>query len=478
MENLKEKTAKGLFWGGLSNSLQQLLTAFFGIFLARMLSQYDYGIVGILTVFSNFALILFEGGFVAAINQKKHVTHKDYNAVFWTTLLLSLFFYVLLFFCAPYIADFYSIPELIPLSRYLFISLPITALGLAPRAYMFRNMMVREEAITSFFCLLISGSVGIFMAALGFAYWGIATQTILFLFIATIMRFFFSRWRPTFYIDFHPIKELLNFSIKLIITNIFNAINNNVFSAILGKLYTPKEVGNYTQANKWNSMGTSFINGMLGGVTQPIFAKVDEQERQKRIFRKLLRFTSFISFPAMFGFSLVAQEFITLLLTEKWLESARLMQLLCIGGAFAPISNLFSNLIIGRGQSGKYMWTTISLCIVQLIGVYFSAPFGIECMIVIYIIINVIWIIIWYYLSRQIINITFIEVLKDIVPFFIIASFVISSTYFLTQSITNNVILLATRIPIAALLYILILRILNAKVLEECFDFLRKKIKK
>ena len=342
METLKEKTAKGLFWGGMSNAAQQLLNLGFGIILARLLSQSDYGMVGMLTIFSLIAASLQEGGFIAALNRKKEVSHSDYNAVFWTCALVSLSIYLVLFFCAPLIAAFYNEPELVPLSRYIFAGFFFTSLGIAPRAILFRNMQVRQSAIVSFVSLLVSGLVGVAMALNGFAYWGIATQTIVNVALFSGLNFFYAKWHPTLPVDFSPIKEMFAFSSKLIITNIVIIINTNVFSVILGRKYTADVVRNYTQANKWNYMGWSLISNMLYGITQPVFAKTDDdRQRQKQIFRKLLRFTAFVSFPAMFGLALVAREFIVILLGAKWLESALLLQLLCVMGAFCPICNLF-----------------------------------------------------------------------------------------------------------------------------------------
>ena len=343
-ETLKEKTAKGLFWGGLNNGVQQVLNLVFGIFLARLLSQSDYGMVGMLTVFSALAGALQDGGFISALNRKKDVSHKDYNAVFWTNVSVSFLLYIVLFLCAPLIAQFYGIPQLTPLARFIFIGLFISSFGIVPGAIMYRNMMVKQQAIGTFVALIISGTLAVFLAYRGFAYWGIAIQTVVYVTLVQLMRFYFTRWYPTLPVDFSPIKEMIGFSSKLIITSVFNIINGNIFPILLGKLYTPREVGNFTQANKWSNMGGTLVGSMVGGIAQPVFAKTDDDVvRQKRVFRKLLRFTAFISFPAMFGLALVAKEFIVILLTEKWLESALMMQMLCIAGAFTPISALFNN---------------------------------------------------------------------------------------------------------------------------------------
>lgn len=96
------------------------------------------------------------------------------------------------------------------------------------------------------------------------------------------------------------------------------------------------------------------------------------------VFRKLLRFTAFISFPAMLGLSLVSKELIIITITEKWLPSADILQLLCIWGAFIPVINLFSNLLISRGHSSIYMWSTISLSLLQIVAVCAIYPYGLE----------------------------------------------------------------------------------------------------
>ena len=147
--SLKEKTAKGLFWGGFSNGIQQLLNLGFGIVLARLLDASDYGMVGMLTIFSAIAAALQEGGFISALTNRKETLHKDYNAVFWFSLMCSTTIYILLFFAAPLIADFYDTPELIPLSRLSFLGFVISSMSIAPRAYLFKNLRIKDTTVIS-----------------------------------------------------------------------------------------------------------------------------------------------------------------------------------------------------------------------------------------------------------------------------------------------------------------------------------------
>ncbi len=475
-QSLKEKTAKGLFWGGFSNGIQQILNLFFGIFLARILTPSDYGMVGMLAIFSLIAGSLQESGFIAALANKQEISHKDYNAVFWFSTALSFCLYMILFFCAPFIADFYDTPELTALSRYSFLGFFIASLGTAQSAYLFRNLMVKQKAMASIIALIISGATGVTLAYLGFAYWGIATQNLTYITMVTACYWYFSSWRPTFHVDFSPLKKMLSFSSRLLVTNIFNIINNNLFSVILGKFYSEAEVGYFNQANKWNFMGHSLITGMISGVAQPVLSQVsDDKERQVRVFRKMLRFTSFISFPAMFGLSLVAPELITIAITNKWAASAGILQLLCISGAFIPVISLYSHLLISKGRSTVYMWNTIGLGIIQLITMLLLYPYGIHWMITVYVSINIAWVLVWHYFVWREIGFGIIPMLKDVLPFALIALAVMVTAYYLTSFISNIYLLFISKIAIAVFLYIFIMWISGSVTFKESIRYIKRK---
>ena len=473
-QSLKDKTAKGLFWGGLSNGLLQFLNLFFGVFLARILTPADYGMIGMLTIFSLIAGSLQESGFIAALANKKEVVHKDYNAVFWFSTGLSFCLYIILFFCAPLIADFYHVPELTALSRYSFLGFFIASLGTAQSAFLFRNLMVKQKAMSSVIALIFSGIVGVLLASLGFAYWGIATQNLVYVATVTVCYWCFSSWRPTFHLDFTPLKGMLSFSSKLLLTNIFGHINNNLFSVILGKFYSETEVGYFGQANKWNMMGHSLITGMVNGVAQPVLAQVsDDKERQSRVFRKMLRFTAFISFPAMFGLSLVAPELITIAITDKWAASAEILRLLCISGAFIPIITLYSNLLISKGKSNVYMWNTICLGMTQLLVMLLLYPYGIHTMVLVYVLINIVWLLVWHYFVWREIRLRLFQALKDIMPFAVISGGIMIATYYITLFMQNIYLLFVSKVIIASSLYMIIMWCSGSITVKESMQYVR-----
>jgi lipopolysaccharide exporter len=473
---LKSKTAKGLFWSGLSNGLQQLLNLFFGIFLARLLNVEDYGMVGMLTVFSVVANSIQESGFTAALTNRKNATHEDFNAVFWFSFGLGAFLYVVLFFCAPFIASYYHTPALVPLARFVFLGFFISSTGTAHNAILFKNLKVKEKTKATLLALVVSGTTGVCMAYNGMAYWGIATQNVTYIAVCTAMLWYYSKWRPTFTFSFQPIREMLPFSIKLLITNIFRYINENLFPLILGHFYTKVEVGFFTQGNKWTNMGQSTITGIINGVSQPVMVEVnDEKERQKKVFRKMMRFTAYTSFPCMFGLAIVAPEFITITITAKWLGSVPIMQLLCLWGAFIPISYLYINLLLSNNKSNIYMWNVISQCGVMVVALLLTLHEGVLFMVSTYVTINLLWLLIWHHYAQEQIQVRLIETLKDIVPYLGVALLSISIGYLTSVNIDNIYLRLCSKIILTAGVYMFILWKTKSVLFRESVEFIMKK---
>ncbi|MDE6017911.1 MAG: lipopolysaccharide biosynthesis protein [Muribaculaceae bacterium] len=475
-ETLKDKTASGLIWGGLSSGVQQLLNLAIGIFLARMLTAAEYGMVGVLTIFSLIAGSLQESGFTSALTNLKQATDRDYNAVFWFNVLASSGIYAILYFCAPLIAGFYRQPALTPLSRYLFLSFVISSFGIAHSAYLFRNLMVKQRTVSVLIAQAISGAVGVTLVYFGYSYWGLATQTLVYCTVTMICFWCFSRWRPSFHIDFGPIKGMYGFSIKVLLTNIFQNINNNFFSVILGRYYNDATVGQYNQANKWCSMGHSMVNGMIIGVAQPVMARVAEDvERQKRVFRRLLRFSAFISFPVMLGLAIVAEPLITVAITDRWLESARIMQVLCVWGAFVPVQSVYTQMLLSRGMSRQYMVGIIMIGVVQVGVALAMMRRGLFAMFIAYVGVNICWLAYWQAYARRELHLSAAEAISDIVPLFFLTAVVMGVTWWTTQSITACWLLLCVRVALGAALYAGATRIFYPSMQKESIAYLKKK---
>ena len=477
-KSLKERTARGLLWGGMSNGIMQLLGALFGLALMRLLTPADWGKVYMLNIFAALASTLQESGFIAALCNKKEPTDREYNAVFWFNLIVSGSLYIILWFLAPLIAKFYNDPDLIPLARFLFLGFLLSGLGTVQRAYLFGHLMVRETSICGITAMLVSGAVGVTMAWCGFAHWGIVAQSVMFVLVVQLMNWYYSSWRPSLHIDLRPAWEMFNFSSKLLITNVFNILNNHAFSVLLGKYFGNSQAGIYGTARKWDDMAAGTINGMVTAVAQPTLAQVaDDNGRYVQVFRKMLRFVCFISFPALLGLGMIAQEFILLAGGEKWAESGRILSLLCIHGAFFPITTLYSNLTISRGHSSVNMGCTIGQCLVVWVGLIllYLNGYGMLPMVIFFIMLNVGWLSIWQWWAKRLIGLRWHWVALDILPFLFFTIGVLAITWWITQTIDNLWLLMISRIVLAVVLYTSIMWISRAKIMRETMDYILHK---
>ena len=389
-----------MFWGGMNNVVQQIIGLVFGIILGRLLCPDDYGLIAMIMVISLIATALQNSGFSVGLINIKQPTHKDYNAVFWFNILMGGSLYLLLVACAPLIAWYYNEPRLTSLCRYAFLTVVMSSMGTAQSAYLTKNMKVKEMAKTGMTAVLVSSIVGVSMAYFGMGYWALASQSIVFIGMNSLLLWVFSDWRPTFEFDFSPIKRMFRFSVKMLATNIINHVNNNVLNILLGKYYSTTATGYYNQAYQWNFKLFSLVQGMLYQVTQPMLVSLREEPgRQLNALRKLMRFTAFLSFPLLLGFGLVSTEFISVTITDKWLPAAKLIKILCVGGAVMPLHTALSYMVITKGRSDINFWCTIGLGLVEMLIMITIWQLGITTMVVAYTSINVVWVLVWHFCS-------------------------------------------------------------------------------
>ena len=474
-ETLKDKTAKGLFWGGISTFFQQIVGMVFGIIIARILNPDDYGLVAMLTIFSAIANTIMDSGFTTALINKKTIRHEDYNAVFWFSAFCGIIIYVILFFAAPLIAKFYNQPVLLNLSRVLFLNFLISSLGIAHNALLFKQLKVKQRGLTDVVAVIVSGMVGLILALLGFAFWGLALQLVSQCLTATLLRWYFSNWRPSFSFNFSPIKEMFGFSSKILLNNILGQVNANILSVLLGKFYTETDTGFYSQGYKWMQLGNMVVANMIQGVAQPVLVEVkSDKERQKKVFRKMLRFGAFVSFPALLGLAFVAREFILITVGEKWQESVPYLQILSISTSFSFIVYLYNNLLFSYGKSNVILYGNILFYCLNLSLALCLVSWGIYPMIIGCSFLTIIQCLGWHFCGGKYINIHTSELLRDILPFLLLILLCFVFSWLITIGISNLYILFFTKIIIVILLYIFILWKMKSVILKESLSFLFK----
>ena len=490
--SLKARAASGLVWGGFSNGMIQLLGAVFGLILLNLLVPSDYGKMSALMIFSNVAGCLQESGFTAALANKKEARQEDYNAVFWFNVIVGTLLYIILFLAAPAIADFYHEPVLKPLARFVFIGLWISCLGISQQAWLFSHLQVKQTSLINLTALVVSNIVGIIMVFRGFAFWGMATQSVLYTAVGTSLRWWVSPWRPSLpakpstncplsiiHSTLSPAWQMFGFSSKLLVNSLAYQLNNNAFGVLLNRFYSGGHVaGIYSNARKWDDMAIATIGGMIQGVAQPVLRQADSDAQMREsvvaVFRKLLRFTCFVSFPCLLGLALIAEDFLVLLVGEKWHESAHMLSLLCIYGAFSPVVTLYSNLVISRGRSTINMTVGLLNCILVWGGIIVLHALGhaLTAMVIYYVALNIAWLLVWQASAKHLVGLRWRDALRDVIPFFAFALGVMLLCWWATCSMPISWWRLFARIIMAVVLYVGLLWITRAKILRESLQYI------
>ncbi|MCD7971568.1 MAG: lipopolysaccharide biosynthesis protein [Candidatus Azobacteroides sp.] len=467
--NLKEKTASAITWTTIDRFGYQLLTFVIGIILARnFLSPDDYGLMGMIAVFTALTNILLDSGFSSALIRKTSVSQTDLSTIFHFNLAMSICCYLIMFLCAPLIAGFFHYPILTTVCRINSLAFILNAFTFTQSVTFSRATNFRPITLSNLAGAIISGIIAIIMAYHGFGVYALVYQNLIMMLVRGCCLWFFSRWRPSFIFDFKVIKELWGYSSKLLFTGVLNSIFNYISPVLIGVYYPAKDVGLYTQGNKMSELSSITVSSALQSATFPVLAQIkEESDRLKQAYRKIIRVTSFISFPVMFGLSAVAIPFINVLLKEQWHDSAIYMQILCIGAAFLALVAMNVNILNVKGRSNLTLIFEVTRKILILISIFLTFRYGIKFLAMGISLVGIISFFISGLLMRKEVNYKISEQLKDIFPYFSLACVMALGIYSLSFLIDNELILLLVQFSGGTVFYLGAVYLLGSKVFRE-----------
>lgn len=350
--SLKTKTARSLKWNIIDKVSTQVLYAVTGIVLARELSQEDFGLVGAVLVFQAFASLLVDSGFSSALLQRRRPSRLDYSTVLWFNLGVAAVLYVAVWFAAPLIAAIFQGDErLIPLTRAMFIALPLNAAAIVQTNRLMKAMDVRMVAVSNSLGLATGGAVGISLAISGFGAWAIVAQTITLAAMKDIVLWTSSRWRPVMRFSGASLRSFFGLGSKMMFSSFLNTVFQNLYSFFIGNRVSLTALGYYTQSDKWSRMGTASLSQVLTSSFVPALAAVqNDADRYRRLASKMTRFTAYLLFPAMIWLATAAKPLFHALFGTKWDPSVFLFQLLLMRGIFVVLNSLASNFLLGLGH--------------------------------------------------------------------------------------------------------------------------------
>lgn len=357
----------GMFWSFGERITAQLVTFIITIILARILTPGDYGAVSLILVFITLANVFVSNGLGESLIQKQNATERDFSTIFWCSFTSSVFLYILLYFAAPIIAQFYGIDILCPLIRVLAIKLPISSVSTVQHAYVSKHMQFRKFFFSTLGGTIVSGIVGVVMASLGFGPWAVVAQYLVNTTIDTIVLLFTVPWRPRLWFEWESAKELLSFGWKMMLSAFINTAYGEIRSLIIGKVYSSEDLAQYKRGHQFPHLFITNINTAVSAVIFPALSLVnDDVSEIKRLTRKSMIVTSYLIFPIMVGLGVVAEPLVRFLLTDKWLPCVPFIQLACITNGLQPIQTANCQAIKSIGRSDIYLKMEIAKKIIGI----------------------------------------------------------------------------------------------------------------
>lgn len=376
-ESLKKKTVRGIAWSAVERFSAQGIQFVFNILIARILMPEDYGVVAMLNIFIAVANTFIDSGFGMALIRKTNRTETDYNTVFIFNVIVSLFFWGLFWLLAPTIADFYNIDLLKKVTRILSFTLIIGAFGVIPSAKLSICLDFKRKAYISIITIFVVGAVGLYMALKGFGVWALVAQNVVGGFVRTVLLCYFVKWRPRLQFSLNSFKELFGFGSKLLVSSLLDAIYNNVYTIVIGKVYSPKSLGVYNRSESFASFPSSNIYGIINSVSFPVLCSIqDDKDRLFDAYRKFVRLSAYIVFPLMLGLVVVSDSFIRVVLTDKWQDSIPLLRILCFALILYPLDAMNLNFPTVMGKSDKFLRVMVINKILDVIVLVVTIPIG------------------------------------------------------------------------------------------------------
>jgi O-antigen/teichoic acid export membrane protein len=354
-DSLRTKTLHGVSWSFLERGGQVGIQFVISIILARLLLPAQFGLIAMLSIFMALAHSFIDSGFGQALIQKQDATRVDESSVFYFNIALGLAAAGLLSLAAPWIAAFYRMPLLVPLTRVLSLNLVISAFGCVQRALMTKRVDFKKQMKVSTVASAASGAVGVLLAYLGFGVWSLVAWSLCDSIFRTILLWLVYSWRPVWAFSLASLRGMFSYGSKLFLSGLLDTIYNNVYQLVIGKVYSPADLGFYSRAMGVQQVPVVNITGAVQRVTFPVFASIqDDKPRLKRGVKEALKTVTLVTFPLMTGIAVCAKPLVRVLLTDKWLPAVPYLQLLCVVGMLYPLHAINLNVLKAQGRSDLF----------------------------------------------------------------------------------------------------------------------------
>lgn len=475
-DNLKQKTVKGVLWSTLERFSVQGVQFIIMIVMARLLTPHDYGLIGMLAIFLAVAQSLIDSGFSQALIRKQNRTEVDNSTVFYFNLVVSGALYAIFFITAPFVAEFYNTPELCLVMRIVCLGIIFNSLAVVQRALLTINIDFKTQAKASFISAIISGGVGISMAYAGFGVWALVCQQLINLGMNTTLLWIFSKWRPIGIYSWKSFHELFSFGSKLLASGLLETLYRNIYTIVIGKIFSASSLGHYTRAQQFSEFPSSNVTGIIQRVTYPVLCEIqDDEVRLASVYRRFLKLSAFVVFPLMIGLSAVANPFIYIAIGSQWIFCSQILQILCFSMMWYPIHAINLNLLQVRGRSDLFLRLEIIKKVTGVLVLACTAPFGLIVMCYGQVFNSVLSLVINTYYTGKLINVGFLKQMKDLLPTILLCVVMYVGILMVNCLVAGNLQKLVVGILIGIIMYMSLAYIFKFSEFKELVSLVKRK---
>lgn len=435
-EDLKHKTKVGLYWKFIEQFSMYGMQFIIGIVMARLLDPTDFGTAALPAVFVAIAQVFIDSGFALALIRKPEVTNKDLSTSFYYSLIVGIVLYLTIFICAPFIADFYGVPILMPLIRVTTLTFIWNPLLTPQTVILNRKLDFKTPARISIINKIISGAVGITIAYNGYGIWALVAASLTASILGLIQTWFAVRWIPTERWCKESFKYLWNFGNKMVISGLLRTLYANIVPVILGKFSGTAQLGVYNRSAQFASLPSANLTGIINTVTYPVLSKmVDDNDKLRANFIKMVKVSSFVVFPIMLLMSALSEPLIITLVTDKWAECIPVLQIMCFTYMFQPVHIMNINLLQVMGRPDLTLrLEIITKCIFPFF-IIAAISQGIIVLCIVDFFITMVALVLNTYYSGKLLDVGYFKQIKMLRP-----SFLLSITMMAVVMVVNNFI--------------------------------------
>lgn len=451
----KSSVLSNFLWRFAERCGAQGVSFIVSLVLARLLTPNDYGIVALMSVFISILGVFIDSGFSAALIQKKDADDLDFSSIFYFNLFSCSLLYLILFLAAPLISAFYRRPEMTAMVRVLGITFLISGVKSVQTAYVSKNMMFKRFFFSTLGGTIGAAFVGIGMAMMGFGAWAIIAQSLFNNAVDTLILWLTVRWRPKKQFSFARLKQLFSFGWKLLASGLLDTVYNNLRTLIIGKVYTSEDLAFYNKGQHLPDLIITNVNSSIDSVLLPtLSAAQDDPEAVKSMTRRSMQTSTYIMAPFMMGMAACAVPLIRLLYTEKWLSCVPYLVIFCVTSMFYPVHTANLNAIKALGRSDLFLKLEIIKKIVGLITIVITAPISVMAMGYSLLVTCVLSQIINSWPNKKLLNYSYLEQLKDILPGILLAAFMCLCVYPVQWLGLPDYLTLLIQVPLGAVIFV------------------------